>query len=175
MGYTGRYNPADFIVPPALGKGESQRIVAYVQNEHKRALNIVARSGVFPFEMETDVIRWCILYGLQKLASLEPQLINSHMRRANMMLAVLKDELVLSKHREWMDVIVPQVRGYLGRGEVEMAKATVRYQYAQTMAMPEETDSEVYWKSQWLKVLEENFKELLPHDETEEVSAEDRR
>lgn len=162
MAYEGKYDPADFVVPPALGKGESQRIVAYIQNEHKRALSIVARSGVFPFEMEADVIRWCILTGLQKLAGMEPQLINSQMRRANMMLRVLKDQLDAQKHNEWMEKLIPEIRGYVGRGEIGMAKASIAYHYAQTSAMPDETDSELYWKNRYMKTLEDNFKELLP-------------
>ena len=164
MGYHGRYDPSDFIVPPALGKGESQRVVAYIQNEHKRALNIVARSGVFPFEMEADVVRWCILFGLQKLASLEPALINSHMRRANMMLAVLNEELLRAKHTEWADKLIPIVRGYIGRGELAMAQGQVAYHYAQIMAMPEETNGEVYWKGQYLQTLENNFKDMIPYE-----------
>ena len=165
-GYHGKFDPADFVVPPALGKGESQKIQCYVQNEHKRALNVIARSGVFPFEMEADVIRWSILYGLTRLSTLEPQLINSLMRRANMMLDELREETHLAKHREWMDKLTSQIRGYVGRGEVERARGKVQYHYAQVLAMPEETDEEVYWKGQYLKVLEDNFKEFIPYGTT---------
>ena len=169
-GYNGRFDPADFVVPPALGKGESQKIQCYVQNEHKRALSVIARSGVFPFEMEADVIRWSILFGLTRLSTLEPQLINSLMRRANMMLDELKEETYLAKHAEWMEKLAMQVQGYIGRGEVGRAQAKVAYHYAQTMAMPEETDEEVYWKGKFLKVLEDRFKELIPYATTSQTS-----
>ena len=163
MSYHGRFDPADFIVPPALGKGESQKIQCFVQNEHKRALNVIARSGVFPFEMEADVIRWCVLFGLTRLATLEPTLINSMVRRANMMLDELREETYFAKHREWMDKLTSQVRGYLGRGETDRAASKISYHYAQVQAMPQESDEEAYWKGQYLKVLEDNFKEFIPY------------
>jgi hypothetical protein len=169
-GYRGSYDPADFVVPPALGKGESQKIQCYVQNEHKRALNVIARSGVFPFEMEADVIRWAILYGLTRLSTLEPALINSLMRRANMMLDELKEETNLAKHREWMEKLIFQVQGYVGRGEIERARGKVAYHYSQVMAMPQETDEETYWKGQFLKVLEDRFKEFIPYAQSTETN-----
>jgi hypothetical protein len=173
LSYHGKFDPADFIVPPALGKGESQKVQCFVQNEHKRALNVIARSGVFPFEMEADVIRWCIQFGLTRLSTLEPTLINSMLRRANMMLDELREETYLAKHREWMEKLTSQIRGYVGRGEADRAHSKVQYHYAQVMAMPQETDEEAYWKGQYLKVLEDNFREFIPYEQTRTTTSTD--
>jgi len=69
--YKGKYDPADFIVPPELEKGKSQRVQFYAQAAHVRLLNIIARSGHFPFETKEDVARWCLKHGLEHIDKLE--------------------------------------------------------------------------------------------------------
>lgn len=161
MSYGGRYDPADFNVPPELQKGKSARVQCYIQSGHERALHIIARSGVFPFEKETDVIRWCIKFGLEKLDQLEPRLINSVMRRANMALEVLKDEIERQKHLEVMEQSRTAIHGYLGRGEEEMAKDLVQRLHKIILAMPDEPERELRWKVKYLEQLERDFRQYM--------------
>lgn len=165
MSYGGKYDPAEFNVPPELQKGKSARIQAYIQSGHQRAINIVARSGVFPFEQDTDVIRWCIKYGLEKLDSLEPRLINSVMKRTNMMIEVIKDEIARQKFLEWMDQSRTAIHAYVGRGDEESARDLVQRLHKHIMAMPDEPDRELRWKLKYLDALERDFRAYMTYQQ----------
>jgi hypothetical protein len=156
-----KYDPADFCVPPELEKGRSARVQCYIQSGHQRALDIIARSGVFPFDKDTDVIRWCIKYGLERLDQLEPKLINSVLRRANMMLEILKDEVARQKHLEVMEKSRTAIHGYLGRGEEEMARDLVQRLHKLILSMPDEPERELRWKVKYLEQLERDFKQYM--------------
>ncbi len=160
--YRGKYDPADFNVPPELEKGRSSRIQAYIQSGHDRALNVIARSGVFPFEKDTDVIRWCIKVGLEELDRLEPQLINSVMRRANVSIELAKEEIERQKFLETMDSTRTAVHAHLGRGDEGMARDLVERIYKQIRSMPDAPDRELRWKLKYLEQFERDFKQFLP-------------
>jgi hypothetical protein len=167
MSYQGKYDPADFNVPPELEKGKSARIQAYIQSGHDRALSIVARSGVFPFEKESDVIRWCIKLGLERIDSLEPLLINSVMKRTNIMIELLREEINRQKFLETMDLIRSAVMAHLGRNEEDMARDLVGRCFKQISAMPDEPERELRWKLKYLEQLERDFKPYISYDKKE--------
>jgi hypothetical protein len=164
MAYS-KYDPADFIVPPELGKGKSQRVQCYIQSGHYRALNVVARSGVFPFEERNDVIRYCIQEGLQKINVLEPKLIGSIIRQANMMIHHNREEIYNQQFLEWIASTKIVVQGYIGRGEDDAAKEEIGFHYRQIVAMPNEPDREFRWKMKYLDELRKTFPALLPVEE----------
>lgn len=68
----GDYNPADFIIPARDHQGHSERIYCRVQPQHARAMNVVYKSGKFPFRTEGDLFRWCVVRGLKVLDRLDP-------------------------------------------------------------------------------------------------------
>ena len=170
-GYSGKYDPADFNVPPELEKGKSQRIQAYIQSGHDRALAIVARSGVFPFEQKQDVIRWAIKLGLEKIDSLEPTLINSVMKRTNIIIELLREEIDRQKFLETMDKTREAVHSHLGRGEEDMAKDLVARIHKQIAAMPDEPERELRWKLRYLTQLERDFHLYIPYEKKESTAA----
>jgi len=158
--YRGKYDPADFIVPPQLGKdGKSGRIQCYLQSGHERALNILARSGVFPFEERNDVVRWCIKAGLEKLSDMEPILINSVMRRTNLMIAMAQEEIERMKFFEAFDKLRTAVSGHMGRNDRAMARDLVKRYRDQIEKMPDEPERELRWKIKYLDELD-TFKHL---------------
>lgn len=161
MSYGSKYDPSEFIVPPGQGKGDSIQIHAYIQAGHDRALHKIANSGVFPWGTPQDVIRWCIKYGLERLNQLEPQLANSVLRRCNMMLDLLREEISLAKHLEWCEGFRNVVQGHINRGDRDQAREIVARCYKQCLAMPDEPDNELRWKMKYLKVIEDNFREYL--------------
>lgn len=161
MAYS-KYDPADFIVPPELGKGKSQRVQCYIQSGHYRALNVVARSGVFPFEERNDVIRYCIQEGLQKINVLEPRLIGSVIRQANMMIYQNREDIYSQQHLEWIGGLKLTIQGHIGRGEEDVAREAIAYHYKQIQAMPDDPPRELRWKLKYLDELERNFLALLP-------------
>jgi hypothetical protein len=155
-----KYDPSEFVVPPSLGKdGKSERIQCYVQAGHIRALNIVGRCGVFPFDEKNDVIRWCIKVGLERLNQLEPHLINSHIRRANIMIAHARDQVERSKFVETFNLLresVNAARSDLDREGVLELYYTYKKQID---AMPNVPDHELRWKMKYEEELA-HFKHL---------------
>ena len=164
MAYRGKYDPADFVVPPSLGKdGHSERIQCYIQSGHARALNILARSGVFPFEERNDVVRWCIKFGLERLDAMEPTLINSVMRRANLMIAMAQDEMERQKFLEAFDKLRTVVSAHMSRNEREMAKDLLKKYRDQIEKMPDTPERELRWKMKYLDELD-TFKHIERED-----------
>lgn len=160
--YNGKYDVADFVVPPELEKGKSQRVQCYIQAAHYRLLNIVARSGHFPFEERSDVIRWAIQFGLQFLDSLEPGLTRSVMSQANMMNYRAQEILGDMKHLEWLEKQKAVVSTYTARGDDGAARDYVAFLLKETMRMPEEPDRQLRWKLKYLDSLRENFARYMP-------------
>jgi hypothetical protein len=163
--YKGRFDPADFIVPPELEKGKSQRVQCYIQSAHYRLLNIIARSGHFPFEERNDVVRWCIQYGLEHIDSLEPTLTRSVMSQANMMNHRLQEQVYHETHLKWLNMSKVVVFGYVNAGDVDAAREEVAWLWTETMKMPEEPDRALRWKLKYLDSLKENFAVYLPEEE----------
>lgn len=150
-----RFDPAEFIVPPALGKdGRSERIQCYIQSGHARALNIIARSGVFPFEEKNDVVRYSLKKGLEHLDTIEPVLINSVMRRTNMMIAAAKDQIERMKFVEVFDELRTALNMARTDHDKAMAKDLYLYYKQQIHAMPDVPESQLRWKLKYLDELE---------------------
>lgn len=156
MSNRGKFDPAEFIVPPQLGKdGHSERVQCYVQSGHVRALNIIARSGVFPFEEKNDVVRWCIKCGLEELDRREPVMINSVIRRTNLLIAMAQEEIERMKFLEAFDKLRSATSGHLGRNDREMARDLVLRYRDQIEKMPDEPERELRWKIKYLDELEQ--------------------
>lgn len=154
--YRGKYDPAEFIVPPSLGRdGKSERVQCYVQSGHIRALNIIGRSGVFPFDEKNDVIRWAIKYALEELDRREPILINSVMRRTNLMIAMAQDEIERQKFLEAFDKLRGVTSSHMGQNDRASARDMVKRYREQIEKMPDEPERELRWKMKYLDALEQ--------------------
>lgn len=160
--YKGKYDPADFVVPPELEKGKSQRVQCYVQAAHYRLLNILARSGHFPFEERNDVIRWCIKFGLEYLDTLEPGTTRSIMSQANIMNRRLQETQFNQTFQAWLGNARNAVTEGLARGDEEGVREEVAFMYREIMKMPEEPDRALRWKCKYLDALRENFGRYMP-------------
>lgn len=164
--YKGKWDPADFVVPPQLKKGESIRLQFYVQSAHYRLLNIIARSGHFPMEERNDVARWCIQYGLQHIDSLEGQngITRSVMGQANMMNHRLQEYVQSEAHKRWLENSKAAVFGHVNAGDAGAAREEVAYLWEQTEKMPDEPERNFRWKCRYVDALRENFEQFLPEE-----------
>jgi hypothetical protein len=154
-----KHDPAEYIVPPQLEKGHSEKIQCYVQSGHVRALNVIARSGVFPFEEKNDVVRWCVKFGLEELDRREIRLINSVMRRTNLLIAMAQEDIERLKFLEAFDKLRTVVSGHMGRNDRAMARDMVIRYREQIEKMPDEPERELRWKIKYLDELD-TFKYL---------------
>lgn len=164
--YKGPWDPADFVVPPQLKKGESIRLQFYVQSAHYRLLNIIARSGHFPFEERNDVARFCIQFGLQHIDSLEGQngITRSVMLQANMMNHRLQEHVQNETHRRWLENSKTVIFGFINAGQEDAAREEVAYLWAETCKMPEDPERNFRWKMKYIDALREQFKLYLPDE-----------
>lgn len=169
--YRGKYDPADFNVPPEQKGGHSQKIQANIQSGHARAIEEVIRSGVFPFGKDTDFVRWAIREALLKIDAMEPELINSVMKRANIINYQLQREIERSIFEKTLHNMRDVVRAHMGRGDQEMAKEQVAFVYDQVRQMPDEPASELRWKLKYLEAIEGEFRDLLPEVGDAQVAA----
>lgn len=159
--YGGKFDPAEFNVPPSLSKGTSQRLQLWIQSAHARALDLIAHSGHFPWGKDTDVARWAIQHGLQYVDQIDPGIITSVMKQANIINAINEQETRNLKFIENMDKTQANVLQLKGVGENDMAADLVNRIYAEIKAMPNEPDRELRWKLKYLKKYEEMFKDLI--------------
>lgn len=162
--YKGKYDPADFVVPPELEKGRSQRLQCYIQSHHFRLLNKLAHCGLFPFEDRADVARWCIHHGLQFLDTLEPGVTRSIIGQANIINHYLKNEIENHKFIDVFTNLKRQVSESIGRGEDDGARESVAFVHKQIMAMPDDTPHDVRWKCKYLDTLRADFGRFMPDE-----------
>jgi hypothetical protein len=160
-GSSSRYDPADFLVPPELGKGHSERVQFHVQSLHARMVSIVARSGVFPWSRDADVLRWCVQIGLERISELEPSLINSVMRRANIMVELGRDQIYRQKFLEVFNTLRESINSSLALGDQGEARETVGRFRKEILAMPDEPERELRWKLRYIEKLETEYRQFL--------------
>lgn len=165
--YKGKYDPSDFNVPPETKGGHSQKVQANIQSGHWRAIEEIIRSGIFPFGGVADFVRWAIREALLKIDPMEPQLINSTMKRANVINYNLQEGIARGKFEETISNLREVVRQLIGAGDVDMARHQVAYTYKQILAMPDEPKRELLWKVKYMNAVEKEFKEYLPADRQE--------
>lgn len=164
---SGKYDPALFCVPPKIGKGESQKLQLNIQAGHYRALGIVGRSGVFPFDDRSDAVRYCLQVGLEQLTKLEPHLINSVMRHANIIIELAKVECFKQKYMEVFTEVQQAVSNYVQMGrpdDLAAARSLVDQVRKQIDAMPDEPDNELRWKIRYRDELDNRFRYLYVGD-----------
>jgi hypothetical protein len=147
------YDAADFVVPPQVGQKRGERIQCMVQEGHARALKIVANSGVFPHQVKEDVIRWCIKYGLNELAKLEPHLVLSVMSMANAADEILKEHAFYQKFTSLFTSLHEQVSHYSSQGMPEQALRMIAKVRTQIEKMPTGTEFDAMWRGRYLKNL----------------------
>jgi hypothetical protein len=159
--YSGKFDPAEFNVPPSLKTGTSQRLQLYIQSAHARALGIIAHSGHFPWGNAQDVARWAIAHGLRYIDTIDPGPITSHVKQANIMDAIAQEEHRKQKFLSTFDSIQQSVNEHRASGDAEMARELVNRVWREIVLMPDEPDYESRWKKKYMDRFEQLFKEYI--------------
>lgn len=150
-----KHDPAEFWVPPSLGKDDKGgRVQLYIQQGHVRAAEILARSGLFPWRLPNDAFRYCIKKGLDYIDNLEPTLINSVMRRANMMIAAGRELEERLKFQEVFDILRDRIAGARTEFDKDEVRRLITYYESQIGAMPDEPVNEFMWKMRYTNELQ---------------------
>jgi hypothetical protein len=65
------YDSDEFIIPASDDKGHSARVNVRIPVTFEREIAVIVRSGLFPFQEESDLVRWCLAEGLRALTRME--------------------------------------------------------------------------------------------------------
>lgn len=169
--YKGKYDPADFVVPPELKGGHSQKLQFNVQSGHFKAIEISVKAGVFPFNSSQDFGRWAVREGLLRLDHLEPKLIPTILRQADSINDMLAEQIYNAKYEENFGQLREMTQKYLGLGQREMAEELALKFYRHVVGMPDAPKSQLFWKRRWETRLLTEFGDLLnTYNENEEAA-----
>lgn len=152
-----KYDPSEFIVPPSVKNGQSERIQFRAQSGHSRAAKMIANSRAFPFGTDQDVFRWCVREGLHKLEQLQPDIegLTSVLGQAKVATEIARDELYRVQFLELFQTVRNAVAYHVSQGETIAGKDLVEKIRFQVACMPEEPANEKRWKDKYLKELEQ--------------------
>lgn len=153
--YQGEYDPANFIVPASDSKGHSERYTFRLSISMHREVNTIVASKLFPFLDASDVYRWCVREGLEKLNSMQ-EVPNSVFGQAEAALEVCR-EVIYHKQFEQMftvmDEAMEKVRGSGGFSEIRRLYARVQSAFEK---MPEG-----HWRTHYLSTLRRKYLHLI--------------
>lgn len=107
--------------------------------------------------------RWAIQHGLQYIDEIDPGVITSIMRQANIISAMADEDMRCLKFIEAFDKVQQTVNAYRGQNETEMAKDLVMKVWKEILAMPDEPEREGRWKKKYQDKFELMFKDLIDY------------
>lgn len=152
-------NERDYIIPAADAKGQSARVQCRVQPSYMRLLSEVVQSKRYPFRVQGDALRWCVVTGLKKLAGGAG--ITSVIAQADMILEMLRDEEYQLQFTENFQAMKRVVDRYIERGAPGKARELLARIRQQIAMMPEG-----YWKEQYAEELSRKYGSLIDGDGT---------
>lgn len=154
-GNRGGYDPTNFIVPASDAKGHGVRRDFRLSVSMDREVQVIVASKLFPFMDASDLLRWCVREGLERLNAME-EVPNSVFGQAEAAMEIAR-ELVYQKQYEAVFIQLDEaMRGYREVGAfTEIRKMYARVQ-AKFQAMPEG-----FWRTHYLGELARRFGPLV--------------
>lgn len=143
-----------YIIPAQDAKGHSARVYCRVQPSLARLLADVHQSHKYPFRVQGDAVRWCIDYGLRRLASGAG--IPSVMAQSDAIQAILVDEEYQLQFSENLNTMRRVVDRYKDRGAIGKARELATRILVLIRAMPEG-----YWRTTYETEVLSKYGELL--------------
>ncbi len=132
----------DYIIPAKDTKGVSARAQCRVQPEIMRMIADIHQSHKYPFRVQGDLIRYCLVSGLRKLAGGAG--IPSVMAQADIIMEHLRDEEYHLQFEENFRAMKRVVDKYMERGAPEKARELLSRIRGFIQQMPSD-----YWKRQY--------------------------
>jgi hypothetical protein len=149
------YDPAKFIVPASDSKGHSARKTFRLSLSHDREISNVVSSRLFPFLDDSDVLRWCVSYGLEALNTMQA-IPYSVFGQAEAAMEVAREILYHKQYEQMftvMDEAMEKVRQQGGMQEIRRLYARVQSAFEK---MPEG-----YWRTHYLSTLRRKYLHLI--------------
>jgi hypothetical protein len=141
------FDRTDLIVSAHDPDGQTFRLAADLHPRQGRILEYVLRDERFPFRQCTDVVRWCVCFGLYTLLVPLPHPLALMEAKMN----ILQDE----NFERQKDCLSVSVQKYLAVGNVEGARRLVVQSHEEYRKISNE-----YWRTKWLSTLESAIETL---------------
>lgn len=132
----------DYIIPAKDTKGVSARAQCRVQPEVMRMIADIHQSRKYPFRVQGDLIRYCLVSGLRKLAAGAG--IPSVMAQMDIITEHLRDEEYHLQFEENFRAMKRNIDKYMERGAPEKARELLTRIRGFIANMPSD-----YWKNQY--------------------------
>lgn len=117
------------MVPSADPKGRSEQVYFRCLPFLEREMQEILFRREFPFRTQGDIMRWCMLWGLQKLATYKPS--PGFLVWAEGQIQMLRDDIYRAESSNWETMLDALVQYHLKQGtQVSEAHATLIVQEA---------------------------------------------
>lgn len=123
-----KYPSNEFIVPASDSKGRTARVQSKITPMLARQVTEAVTCRKFGFRTESDVVRWCVKYGLNFLHELEPDYA-PFMMRVNAELEILREAALRASLEDVIGELEKTVRLCLEKGELPEAQRLVKQTY----------------------------------------------
>jgi hypothetical protein len=147
-------NERDYILPAQDSKGHHARLYCRTIPATARMVSDVHASRKYPFRTVGDLVRWCVDFGVRRLAAGKG--INTVTAHADTLIAMYQDEEFQLQFLEVFTYGQKIVNTYLEAGAAGEARRVVALTRAQIEAMPDG-----YWKDRYREELLKRYRSLL--------------
>lgn len=153
--WKGKYDPQQFIIPGQDQNGNSIRVFCRIVPLLDRSLDILFGARKFPFKSKGDMIRWCIKTGVEKLEAMEP-VTDSVTAQVDAMMAILADEQAHHEFSTLFQTMATSIGMHIQAQALGEAQRVVSMMQEHVGRM-----RDGYWKSRYLREIEEKFGYML--------------
>jgi hypothetical protein len=140
----GKYDVEQFQIPATDARGHTTRAQCYIQPGHDRQIDEILGNRRFPFRTKGDLIRWCIVRGLERLLAMESDIPDSYMSQVDAMLDVLRDTEFQQSFDSTIQIMTTRITSLLGEGAQNEARRVVSQMLHKVGQM-----KEGYWRDKW--------------------------
>lgn len=151
-----RYRSDDYLIPATDSAGRSARAQCKVPPLLAREMAEIITSRRFPFRTDSDIVRWCLMFGLNHLATIEAS--PGFLTRAIAEMQILQDEENWSIQLQLVKKMDEAVRRHTDQGEWNEARTIV------LSALARFKDSEEGpWRDRILRDIRTKFKHVIEY------------
>lgn len=147
-------NERDYIIPAQDAKGHHIRLYCRAQPAVGRLVADVHASRKYPFRTVGDLVRWCVVVGVKRLATGGG--INSVMAHADAMIEIARDEEFQMQFLEAFTAVQRVIDHFIVANSPGEARRIVSLQRMRIEQMPEG-----YWKERYRTELLARWSNLL--------------
>jgi hypothetical protein len=162
---------SEFLVPVQDSHGHSAPVSARVPPQLKREAQIIVGRRVFPFETESDLVRWCLSYGLQALIkkTKDKQIVSVHSQMATWLEAA-RHNLEWLKYGRTLAEIKAIIKRLVDEGCIAKARTIVK-----RIENEIENIDDEYWRAKYTKEILRTYAWLDRQKELKEARDKKRR